>query len=119
MHFLHLSLLVAICFADSMVSSELELEVNTLDDGFRSYAYNHLAAHMRSIGIEEYFVSKNLIINKRSYGPRYHHLKPHIEGACQFIDKLDFGNNANMKVLLSPVKMKKKLAKLLKKCLKI
>lgn len=92
---LHLSLLVASCIASSLISSELELEVNTFDDGFRSYSHNHLTAYMRSNGIEEYFV-KNLIINNNSYGPPYHHLNPHLDefGIYQIIDKLDFGTNS-------------------------
>jgi hypothetical protein len=91
MQLFHLLLLVASCIANSMVRTDLELDAYSPDGGFRRYSHNRLALYMRSMQIDEYFVSKNLLIGGNSYGPCYFNLNPKIEGGYQIIDVLDFG----------------------------
>ena len=89
-----LSLLIVSCIANPVVTSTLELSAKAKDNKFHRYAHSELAIYMRSIGIDEYFVSKNLIIDGTSYGPCYLNLKPrNDESDTHIIEKLDFGED--------------------------
>lgn len=92
---LHLLLLIASFYCLSsgpVVTPTLELSAKAKDDKFHRYAHSELAIYMCSIGVNEYFVSKDLIIDGTSYGPCYLNLKPRNDGdETLHIDKLDFG----------------------------
>lgn len=101
MLFLHLLLLIASCIANPVVTSTLELSSTTRDNGFLKYAHSELAIYMRSIGVDEFFVSKDLIIDDNSYGPCYLNLNVIDEAnkPNQFIYMLDFGKDTRFEGL--------------------
>jgi hypothetical protein len=97
MIFLQLSLFVALCLGESIITNKCTISQCmsgwvTFDNGYRRFAHTALANFMKKYSIDDCFVSEALTVNGKNYGTRYLNFKPLIDGEYQVIPVLDFGN---------------------------